>query len=263
MTKNFFILMMALLIGFNAFARTLVVSDIDDTIKISRVLSKEKYLTGPDFSRHFAGMSELYQAFDRTENDVEFAYVSNAPFLVMTIPHFEFLTYNRFPEGGLYLKQSPLTKTHKFDIISKIIQTSKPDRIVMIGDNGEADATVYAAIRTKFSQIPSFTFIHQVYSTKSTSYRGKPLLAGQIGFVTAADLAEQFQKAGLLQNDSLERLLQQIVPVILREPLVSFSGEMAFPDWMNCQDFKNTMNTKANQTLIPVSQAVQKFCKLP
>ncbi len=238
----------------------MVVSDIDDTIKISHVLSSEKFLTALNLTSHFTGMSALYQAIDQSAPGVEFAYVSNAPVQFMTITHQSFLDFNHFPKGRLYLRENLMVENHKVATITRLIQTSKPSKIIMIGDNGEQDASVYHEIAARFPEIPSFTFIHQVYSTSSPSERGHPLFADQTGFVTAGDLAVQLQKAGSLAATYVPKFVQYFISLLQKKSLLQVSSETAFPEWMNCHDFNEKIETQNLPQLISLQKTIESHC---
>lgn len=71
----------------SAWSRTIVVSDIDDTLKISYVRSlTDKVLNAPRTDLVFAGMPEPFLAL-QNRGDVEFIYLSNAPTWLMTEAH--------------------------------------------------------------------------------------------------------------------------------------------------------------------------------
>lgn len=226
-----------LIFSLQSWAFTLVVSDLDDTLKISHVLSTVGMVDNSiAYKNHFTGMSELYQSMGK-EQKVIFAYVSNSPEALMYYPHRQFLFYNRFPDGYLYLRPDILDENHKFETISHLVDTMKPDSLILIGDNGEMDPVIYKAIEAKYDEIPSRTFIHQVYSVLSSGQTGRALQSGQVGYSTSVDLAVLLREQGAIREDDFHQFVSKIVPRILKEKMHLTSGEIAFPQWMDCRDY--------------------------
>ena len=81
---------------------TLLISDIDDTIKISHILSSAKIIRAVDVSTPFLGMSQLYQLFlNDQKGEGRIVYLSNAPTEIVGVPlmpfsHMTFLRKNNF-----------------------------------------------------------------------------------------------------------------------------------------------------------------------
>lgn len=133
-----------------------VISDIDDTIKISEVTNRTKLLENT-FLKDFAviaGMPELYSHWK--QNNMMFHYVSSSPWYLYT-PLVQFLDENSFPYSDLHLKafrfrdKSLLnlfkkgTET-KPEAIEKIIRKYPKRKFYLVGDSGEQDPEVYAKI---------------------------------------------------------------------------------------------------------------------
>lgn len=260
MTKSLALILAVSLFSLASFARTLIVSDIDDTLKISHILSLEKIATAPNISSEFKGMSELYQALDQSSDDVHFIYVSNAPSWLMSEAHHMFLSFNRFPEGALYMQNQYPVSEHKLRTISAQIEALKPDKVIMIGDNGEADVDIYAAVQARFPQLESLTYIHQVYSVASKTETGRALKTGQIGYVTAIDLGLQMKKSGLLSEPVFESFVSRVAPQVWEEPEFFWQTDAAFPRWMNCGDFMENFETQDHAWLFAIKQKTQKYC---
>lgn len=124
-------------------ARTLIVSDVDDTIKVTDVLSKPKMIINGLFSiKAFSGMSQLYQEFNK--KDTLFYYVSGGPTIIGGLVK-NFLMKNHFPQGqNLILKKGKIsTYDHKLAAIRELIHKYNPDKIILIGDDSEMDPEVY------------------------------------------------------------------------------------------------------------------------
>lgn len=256
----------------------LVVSDIDDTLKISHVLSSTgKFVRALDTEAVFTGMPTVLQLLTvQPEYNTKVVYLSNAPQKIAGAPvmqyvHQSFLANNNFPVGPVVLNLNPQNKNHKLDYLRKILSSEPVQELVLIGDNGERDTEIYEQIQNEFSsRIKIFTFIHQIYSSDPLDFvswllrfdrsdesgRGKSLLAGQVGFVTAMEIALELKNQNRLHAESWDWMLQKILPRILH-PEFSVAGmgtSQAFPSYMKCSDFvwkwPNTEELKPLQDLI-------------
>ncbi len=150
-----------------------VISDIDDTIKITEIPAGEKAVLSNTFFRDFAavpGMAEMYRAFG---NDVAFHYVSGSPWQLYG-PLAEFLFDERanFPRGSFHMKNvrtNPFESETYQDLWALIVGKSRnatfnqkiaqitmlmahfPKRtFILIGDSGERDPEIFRKIRETF-----------------------------------------------------------------------------------------------------------------
>ena len=149
--------------GQKGFARVIpaegvsVVSDIDDTIKISNVLNR-KILIRNTFLEPFQavpGMAEWYWEMARTEQHAFFHYLSASPLQLHPVLS-GFLKDARFPPGVLHLRESTSKRTlyggrettiaHKKNVITRLLATYPRRKFILIGDSGESDPEIYADI---------------------------------------------------------------------------------------------------------------------
>jgi phosphatidate phosphatase APP1 len=131
-------------------ARFGVISDIDDTIVYSNVLSKWRMILTLAFSnartrKPFKGVAAFYRALHRGVNPV--FYVSKSPWNLYA-PLVEFLELQGLPLGPLVLRDFGLrmNRNHKTEAIEAILQTYPALKFVLIGDSGEQDPEIYAGI---------------------------------------------------------------------------------------------------------------------
>ena len=136
-----------------------VISDIDDTIKVSEVANRRALLANT-FLRAYkpvAGMSKLYQKWK--EQGAAFHYVSASPWQLYE-PISKFLVDEKFPAGSLGMKMfrlhdrsalDLLATQHKYkpEVIDKILTDFPQRRFVLVGDSGEQDPEIYAALALK------------------------------------------------------------------------------------------------------------------
>jgi hypothetical protein len=230
---------LAFFLTFYSQARILVVSDIDDTLKVTNVASTASVIASVFDERSvFAGMSELFQLLNKKfQGDIEFHYVSLAPKVLFKNEHREFLAKNGFPVTRLYMNprlvQDPMVK---ISFIREIIQQVNPKLILYFGDNGQADTEIYDQLQREFNRIPSKTFIREAYSKRG--YARYPTKSHQIGFVTPLEVALALEEDGVLLNYDRVNIENMVATKIRYEPFYLVRGEFVFPNWQDCRDFQ-------------------------
>ena len=137
-----------------------VISDIDDTVLQTDVTSRLKIRTMLHTllkhagDRHaFDGVSEFYQAL-KVGPDGEgynpFFYVSNSPWNLYDLL-LDFLHLNHLPRGPILLRDFGLPsedivsnyRTHKADMVARILSTYPDLPFILVGDSGELDTDIY------------------------------------------------------------------------------------------------------------------------
>ena len=136
-------------------AQIAVISDIDDTIKVSHVLDRSDSVSNA-FRTHnvFRGMPQLYQLLASSFPEAEFFYLTNAPRVLMEDSHSRFLRQNQFPRGHLLLRESLSDSEHKIRTIRRILSRPGWRAVILIGDNGERDPQIYAQAVKEFPKLP-------------------------------------------------------------------------------------------------------------
>ncbi len=147
-----------------------VISDIDDTIKITGITEGRRQVILNTFFREYkpvAGMAELYRSW----TNAAFHYVSGSPWQLFE-PLSEFLlsTCPAYPEGSFHMKNARknllsrstwsdlkdlvtnenLTYEQKTEQISAILACFPARRFTLVGDSGERDPEVYREIARRF-----------------------------------------------------------------------------------------------------------------
>ncbi len=133
-----------------------VISDLDDTVKITNVRDQRRLLENT-FLKPFEavpGMAETYRAWQG--GGAVFHYVSSSPWQLYPALS-QFLDDNGFPSGSFHLRPFRL-KDESFLNIFKSSRETKPPiirdllgayperRFLLVGDSGEEDPEIYAAI---------------------------------------------------------------------------------------------------------------------
>lgn len=253
---------------------TVLISDVDDTIKQANVQSSiSVLLRARDDESRFLGMSELYQLIGRMVPSIRYYYVSNAPERWMEKVHLRFLKNGNFPEGTYHPRNNWSSATHKLNTISRILLNQKPKHVIFFGDNTQHDASIYAAITQKFanSGIQFHTFIRIVYAPGSKFYNSEnkilestdPVQANQFAFVTPVEVSLELYRLGLVTNDLPNWMIANMIPFIVKEKDGQARGILAFPDYVDCRGFQwpfaATKTLVKDQTQLLLSELQKKI----
>ena len=137
-------------------ARFGVISDIDDTIVSSHVTQKLRMILTVALSnartrKPFPGVAAFYRALHAGVNP--FFYISKSPWNLYA-PLIEYLEVQGLPLGPLLLRDFGLRreKEHKRKRIEEILATYPKLKFILIGDSGEEDPEIYAAVVNRFPQ---------------------------------------------------------------------------------------------------------------
>mgnify|MGYP005840183463 CR=1 FL=1 len=138
----------------------LVVSDIDDTIKVTGVTDHKTLLrrTFLEPMEPVAGMADLYRRW-ADERQARFCYLSGSPWQLF-LPLSDFRRRSGFPPGGFYLRRlrwndaSALdflatAKPHKEEVLERLMQRFPRHRFILVGDSGEQDPETYAGMAAR------------------------------------------------------------------------------------------------------------------
>jgi phosphatidate phosphatase APP1 len=149
-----------------------VISDIDDTVKVTNVANRRELLANT-FVREFHAVPGMVEVFRRWESaGVPFHYVSASPWQLAACLH-GFFAESGLPTGSLHLKvfrlkdstplgRLPSRKRSKRRAIEQILVDFPDRRFLLVGDSGERDPEVYAAIARRHPRRISGIVIRQV-----------------------------------------------------------------------------------------------------
>jgi hypothetical protein len=174
---------------FLAAAGLSVISDIDDTIKVSQVLDRRELLRNT-FCRPFKPVPGMAAAYVRWRElaGAQFHYVSASPWQLYE-PLAAFVRSNGFPVGTFHLKnfrvkdetffdlfQAP--EEYKLGVIAPLLERFPARRFVLVGDSGERDPEIYATLARRFPQQVQRIFIRDVTGEAADSPRYQTTFAG-------------------------------------------------------------------------------------
>jgi len=157
-----------------------VISDIDDTIKVSNVLDKKELIrnTFAEPYKVTAGMPAFYQQLK--EQNAYFHYVSASPWQIY--PSLKPFMDSHYPKGTVSLRYFRLKDSslidflkpsieYKYTQIKQIIQRYPKHQFVLIGDSGEHAPEVYARIYREFPDVVQSIYIRAVKDSNLSEER--------------------------------------------------------------------------------------------
>lgn len=202
-----------------------VVSDIDDTTKVTNVGSTwPAVYNGLFTTRSFTGMAELYQSLAQ-ERGYAFEYLTGSPTAIGPRVR-RFLRLNRFPEGGLTLKPtlgSESTREYKIRALREMLVRFPKDQFILIGDDTQADVDAYDDL---YRFAPDR--ILAIYIRKVENEKLPPSI---YPFLTAFDIA----RTEYLMNRLTVEQASPVAISILSEP----QENRIFPHFVYCPAPKN------------------------
>lgn len=135
-----------------------VISDVDDTIKITNVTDRKEMLANTFYRpfRPVTGMAELYQKLEK--QGAVFHYVSASPWQLLK-PLEEFRRKHGFPAGVYHLRRMRLADLGSLDAktnaaskqqtILALLEEFPKRKFLLFGDSGERDPEIYAEAMRK------------------------------------------------------------------------------------------------------------------
>lgn len=158
-----------------------VISDVDDTIKVSHVRDRQALLRKTFYEPFQAvvGMAAVYREW--AADGASFHYVSASPWQLYE-PLAEFTATNSFPAGSWHMKQFRVKDSsflallnspedYKPGVIEPLLRQFPQRRFILVGDSGERDPEIYGALARKFPEQVHRIFIRDVTSEDAKAAR--------------------------------------------------------------------------------------------
>jgi len=149
-----------------------VISDIDDTIKVSEVTRRNELLANTFFRpfREVPGMAAAYRYWN--DGTVAFHYVSASPWQLYPALS-PFMTQAGFPRGSFHLKTFRLkdetfldlfacSEDFKIPVIEGILRRYPQRQFLLVGDSGECDSEINGEMARRFPDQVRHIFIREV-----------------------------------------------------------------------------------------------------
>ncbi len=207
-----------------------VISDLDDTVLKSNVISKVKMIYLALFKNAytrlaFRGVPALYWALRKGSSGDQknpIFYVSNSPWNLYDVID-EFMDVNHIPKGPVLLRDfghannpalSDAYKKHKYNETVKILETYPHLPFILIGDSGEKDADMYLEVAKNYPGRILCIYIRTVKDKKRTE-RVKKLAKGEINvplllIEDSLDIAKHAVSNGFITRQAMYRVNQSL-----------------------------------------------------
>jgi hypothetical protein len=238
----------------------LIVSDIDDTVKITDVPHVlDKIGNGLFGDQVFAGMRELYSELLRESTqptNPSLIFLSGSPPLLKDELEEMLIGTQHFPEAEFHCQ--PLLypggiHQYKMDEL-QIIARSRPDQFILLGDDTQWDPESHST----FAQSPAgngrviASYIHVVL--------GRPLPTGVVPYHTAFDVALMEMAAGRLTSDQATSVGSAVLSQMQQDP------SLLFPAYVKCPtDLAYASSSGDSPDLVTlkdnVASAITAYCK--
>jgi hypothetical protein len=136
----------------NEDVKWVVISDIDDTIKDTRIAENTSFrqiLSGLFRGHYYSyeaipGMAELYQRL--AAKGALIVYVTSTPYQLAPFL-LKFLRQSAFPEGPVFMRWLGYGRFgHKWRTLHRIFSNIEGQRCVLVGDSGEQDLQIYRRV---------------------------------------------------------------------------------------------------------------------
>lgn len=147
-----------------------IISDIDDTIKITEIPAGARIVVRNTFFKDYNAAPGMQNKYQQWEGIASFHYVSGAPWQLYNSLRNFLMEDAGFPEGTFHMKSvrknllnlgswrdlrelatnELVTFDQKVEQISELMETYPRRQFTLIGDSGEMDPEVYTIIRKNY-----------------------------------------------------------------------------------------------------------------
>lgn len=167
-----------------------IISDIDDTVKITNVRDRKELLRNT-FVRPFRAAPGMAALYKRWQNELgkstQLHFLSGSPWQLFQ-PLSSFLRDSGFSEASWHLRTVDLSKglsglsappeEFKIPAITKILKDFPHRKFILVGDSGEKDPEIYAEIMRGFPEQVHGVYIRNVTNEPQSAERYKALYPG-------------------------------------------------------------------------------------
>lgn len=226
----------------------IIVSDIDDTVKITNTLhTLDKISNGLFNVQMFEGITGAYRFLldGRTSTDkADLYFISGSPSILQdNITSMMEYVLRDLPQSQILLRDDLQEDIYDFKLrMLTSIQKIDPRPKILVGDDTEKDPEVYAKFRELHPESVLATYIHWVKGRKD-------LPPGQKGWVTALDFSISEMNEGRLKPyaaigvGNMIRASQRI--------------ELYFPEFMSCERLPESETGCASRIEIPLEASLK------
>ena len=174
-----------------------VVSDIDDTIKISNIPAGHDVVARNTFLLPYEHVEDMLTRYREFGEDVAFHYVSGSPWQLYGLLQKFLIDDTSFPQGTFHMKDlrksdlsdfvndvrnfvagKKYTRKQKIRQIGDLMRNLPRRDFILIGDSGECDPEVFAHIRGQFGSQVKKILIRKVTDEEEGSERHRQRFDG-------------------------------------------------------------------------------------
>lgn len=239
-------LLLSLLVSFNSFAAVTVISDLDDTIKITDAGNIGNATWNGIFSEKvFTGMPEFLKA----TNAESLFVVSAGPKLIKSRA-LALLKKHHIEHDGVYLRAIP-GKEGKLDFKVRTIlelMEKTPNDVILMGDDVDLDPEVYTEIVKKHPARVLGVYIHNV--------KDRAIPDSFTKYWTSFDLALKEHIAGRIDATGVSAVME---PMLAETKLT-----MIIPKFANCPTsavvWEWQLSTMFSAEALELSSKLHEFC---
>lgn len=223
----------------------LLVSDIDDTLKITHVDDKDRAVWNGVFTtRAFAGMAELYRGIVQ-DTGAEVVYLSSSP-AVLRPRIADLLRKNGFPAGMLVLRtlKSPRDRReYKLDALNSLAQITSAS-MILVGDDTQQDPEIYEEFMRSHPA--------QVASIHIRRIRARALPAPAQGFYSSFQLGASEYLAGRLKRGNA---------LGVGRALLAARRGFVLPEFAACpEEYTNNLPVELMDMEFSINEKLQGIC---
>lgn len=243
--------LLLLVFSFNSAHALVVVSDLDDTIKVTNTRNFAEATFNALFNTSaYASMPELMDEMASYTNGL--FYVSASPKLISSRIR-RFFLKNDLTVTGLYAR--PLSQLgdkvrFKLAAITEILNMTEED-LILIGDDAQLDPLIYKTIEEQFPNRVQAVYIHNVYNESFET-------ESSTRYFTAFDIA--------VSEYLSQRMAFSQVSNIARAILQEIDLSKYFPKFAHCPSTMNEFNkyplSKLSPLILAVNTKIIAYCKL-
>jgi len=163
-----------------------IVSDIDDTIKVTEIPAGARIVVRNSFFKEYTDAPGMQNMYRQWSDIATFHYVSGSPWQLYNALRNFLMDDASFPEGTFHMKtvrknllnlgswsdlrelttNEFITYEQKIDQISELMETYPGREFILIGDSGEMDPEVYTTIRNRYPEQVREVIIRDVINAR-------------------------------------------------------------------------------------------------
>ncbi len=225
-----------------------VISDLDDTLKITNVQDWSEAVKNALFSKKAFGDMPL--VVNEMNHSVNGLYILTASPKILNSRVKKFIKHHNLDVKQLFMRSLIDNKeAYKLSIIRSLIKDNPGETFILIGDDSHSDHTVYAQILKESPDAVAAIYVHRVIN--------RALPTGVTGYFTAYDLAVHEYQAGRMSLEQASILGEKFLK---HAKLNSY-----FPSFAYCpkqtSDFSHIEGNDLAEMTKKIQVKILRYCK--